>query len=159
MIEDKNTTILRSIEALGYGNTQGQIFFVDDIWPEYLHKKINLNTIGMIDLFVNQYLKRTEIDLNNFYLTCAYKSWMITEDEHHEALKTEIELIRPRVVVSLGRRAQKYLLKVKDNLSSFNWFESIYSYHYVKRFYIEDDFYIKSLNLINKKNNRIYENR
>lgn len=148
---NKIEVILNSIESLGYGSTQGQILLVDDIWPQYLHSKENQKTKEMVNFFIDHYLKRTEIELDNFYLTCAYKSWMITEDEHLEALKTEIENINPRIIVSLGRRASKYLLKIKDNMRSIGWFESIYSYHYVKRFFDEDQFYIESLNSINRK--------
>ncbi len=137
---------LRSIESLGEGSVDANIVFVDEWWE----KSINQYRDPSYKLFL-EYLKRSQLNLDKVYTTCAEKRWMHSEDEWHEALALELSLIRPRMVVSLGnRKVKKILYKIKDMIPDFRWFHEIHNHHVIKRFFHDDSFYIEELNQLAK---------
>lgn len=66
-----------------------------------------------------------EANILRFIVTGAIKNQFETEDEMHMILKMQIESFNPKIVVALGRKAEKMLLKVKDITPGFRWFEVI----------------------------------
>ncbi len=131
---------LKSVQALGFGSTDANLVFIDEWSDQY---DIESESIKLF----RSYLERSSINLHHIYITTAEKRWMHSEDEWHEALAMELELIRPRMVVALGnRKVKKMLLKVKDMVQGFRWFTEIHNHHVIHRFYHDDQFYIQQLN-------------
>lgn len=140
---------LKSVDALSPGYLDADIVFIDEAWETaypYPFSSIPVPSYSIL----KKYLDRSIINQKKIYVTVADKLWMVTEDERHEALMMELDTIRPKIVVALGRKAQKYLLKVKDMLPDFQWFYTIPSHNFVKRFYHDDQFYIDQLNSFQK---------
>lgn len=63
--------------------------------------------------------------IKSYYVTPAIKKEIETEDEQHMLLRLEIEVMEPVLVVALGRKSEKMLLKVKDIYPGLRWFDVI----------------------------------
>ena len=142
---------LNIIQSRGIGCLEPDIVFIDE-WIAIPPSSYDINDLGLVnqssELFF-RFLSKSEIDLSKVYYTWAEKGWMYSEDEWHESLKKELEVLRPKVVVSLGdRKVVKILLKVKDMIRDFVWFHKIHHPCVIDRFYEDHDFYIEELNFL-----------
>lgn len=149
---------LSSSECLGYGSVVSKLFIIDewaDSFKPYSPSEETVYEKSLLNLI--KYLNKTDIKTNDFYYTYAQKRWLYSEDEWHEALALELDLIRPKIVVCLGDRAVKrILLKVKEMVEDFEWFYDIAHPNVVKKFLFNaDKNYIEEWNQIARQ---VYSN-
>ena len=142
---------LKIIESRGVGSLVPDIVFIDE-WSNVQSPTYEIDSLAEINhssYLFHKYLLRSEIDCSRIYFTWAEKGWMYSEDEWHESLKKELELLKPKIVVALGdRKVPKMLLKIKDMMRDFAWFHKIHSPCVVNRFYDDDSFYLDELNFL-----------
>lgn len=125
----------------GYGSDQPKIIFVGENYIEhdshyirYFGSPYSISTPGH---FFSESLKEAGLLLlEECYTTTAIKPWLNTEDEMHMLLKVEIETLHPKMVVALGRKSEKMLLKVKD-ISHLSWFDVLPHPSYWLNFYAD----------------------
>ena len=123
-------------ETVHFGYLEGTT--LKEPYPDVLfvseNCEIDVNEPGLVGIrscfssnrssdFFKESLKQSGI--SNFYITGCVKKGVETDDENHMILKLEIENFKPQLVVALGRKAEKMLLKVKDIATCLRWFDTI----------------------------------
>lgn len=116
----------RETVFFGIGSKKPDVVFVTEGSKKQIAKDVLTPDVSCFDSYQSSdffvsCLKECEI--NEYYITGAMKDVFETEDENHMILKLEIEILRPKLVVALGRKSEKMLLKVKDISPGFRWFE------------------------------------
>lgn len=121
-----NKPVSRDSVFFGSGSKDPDVIFVTEASKKKINQKTLQHEVSCFDSYQSSdffisCLKECEI--NKYYLTGGMKDDFETEDENHMILKLEIEILKPQLVVALGRKAEKMLLKVKDISFGFRWFE------------------------------------
>lgn len=119
---------------VGIGSSNPEIIFVSEKSSMCDEKE---NRWCFISNESSQFFKESleKAGISEYYITGCNKIELDTGDENHMFLKLELELLKPKIVVALGRKAEKILLKVKDITPGFRWFEVLPHPSFWLRFY------------------------